>query len=616
MPPNRSIVESLAKRLEQTSVFKVNQGLAKALLPYAKIQNIYQRVQGVIPRFWFERLLKEMRVSVQVTDTDLRRIPKSGSLLAVANHPFGILDGAALGAILCRTRPDVKVMTNFLLAGVTELEEHCIFVDPFGQHRSAERNRQALKQALQWLHDGHMLAVFPAGEVSQLQLNKGVISDSKWNPMLARLVRKTGAAALPVFFRGTNSLTFHALGLIHPELRTAWLFNEFFHQKGKKVEVRIGTVVPARALADMPDDNAAIEYLRRRTYLLSRRPRNAIRLRPSGTLPFGRRAEQPIAPEADQQALVHEVERLDAHALLEETREFAVFVAKAQQIPAIVDEIGRLREITFRQVGEGVGRPRDLDSFDDYYLHLFLWDKQQKRVAGAYRMGACNQILASRGPEGLYTSSLFHFQPAFFQRVGPALELGRSFVVSEYQRKFAPLLLLWKGIGAYVARNPETPVLFGAVSISRVYSSASRELIVKYFESRQPDTLAQYVRPRRPFRPLPLHGWDCAHVSAVLRDLEDLGDSVSDLETDAKGIPVLVRQYVKLGGTVLAFNVDPKFSDVLDGLVCLDLRRTQPAALERYMGTEGLARFQQYHREYSAALVASFEERHRAHAFS
>jgi len=170
-------------------------------------------------------------------------------------------------------------------------------------------------------------------------------------------------------------------------------------------------------------------------------------------------------------------------------------------------------------------------------------------------------------------------------------------VVAEYQRKFASLLLLWKGIGAYVARNPETPVLLGAVSISRGYSSASRELIVKYFESRQRNPLSQFVRPRRPFRPPPLHSWNCAAVSTVLRGFEDLGHSVSHLETDAKGIPVLVRQYLKLGASVLAFNVDRNFSDVLDGLVCLDLRRTEPTALERYMAKDGLARFQQFHRE-------------------
>jgi putative hemolysin len=252
---------------------------------------------------------------------------------------------------------------------------------------------------------------------------------------------------------------------------------------------------------------------------------------------------------------------------VEETAEFSVFVARASEVPHILQEIRRLREITFREAGEGCGRSRDLDLFDDYYLHVFLWDKRRQRVAGAYRMAVCPKILSTRGPGGLYTSTLFHYQPEFFEKLGPALELGRSFVVGEYQRKFPALLLLWKGIAGYIARHPQTPVVFGAVSISSRYNSASRELIFRYFESRRCEGISGFVRPRRPFRPHPFQPWDCAGTSRVLQDLGDLGASVSDLEIDAKGIPILVRHYLKLGGTVLAFNVDSNFSDVLDGLV-------------------------------------------------
>jgi hypothetical protein len=247
------------------------------------------------------------------------------------------------------------------------------------------------------------------------------------------------------------------------------------------------------------------------------------------------------------------------------------------------------------EVGEGTGRSRDLDQFDDYYLHVFLWDNTKQQLAGAYRMGICPEILASRGPKGLYTSTLFRYRPQFFERLGPAAELGRSFVLPEYQRQFAPLLLLWKGIARYISHHPETPVLFGAVSISSRYSSASRELIVRYFESRQREEVSELVRPRRPFRPFRLRPWDGAAIGRSLRDLEDLGDSVSDLESDAKGIPVLFRQYTKLGGTMLAFNVDRNFSNALDGLVFVDLRRTDSFALERYMGKEGAHRFREYH---------------------
>jgi len=598
MPAGESLVDNLAEHLQHSAVFSSTKGLAAKLLPLDKIQELYGCVQASTHQSWFEDLLREMRVSFCVAETDLRRIPKNGAVLVVSNHPFGMLDGAALAALLSRVRSDAKIMTNFLLTGVAELQEHCIFVDPFNEAGSVEPNRLALKKALLWLRDGHMLAVFPAGEVSHLQLTGG-ITDPKWNPMIARLARRTGAAALPVFFHGRNSMAFQALGLIHPGFRTVGLMNEFLHQRGKTLDVRIGTVVPNSTIAGMQSDDEAIDYLRRRTYLLGQRHHRAVHFRSIADSPFPRKGHEPIALETDKEALAAEIRELSLEKRVEDTREFSVYVARAAEIPQVLQELGRLREITFRQVGEGCGRSRDLDQFDNYYLHVFLWDKCKQRLAGAYRMGVCPEILGTRGPGGLYTNTLFHFEPEFFEKLGPALELGRSFVVPEYQRQFASLLLLWKGIGAYISRHPETPVLFGAVSISSRYNAASRELIVRYFESRRSEGVSRLVRPRRPFRPFRFRPWDCAGTCRAVRDLEDLGDLVSDLETDAKRIPILFRQYAKLGGTLLAFNVDRNFSDVLDGLVLLDLRRTDSGALERYMGKEGLERFCRYHGLFS-----------------
>ena len=594
MPVGDSVAESLAERLPQSAWFSSAKGLAR-FLPFEKIQELYGRVQSSHHGLWFEALLHEMEISLSVSETDLRRIPKSGAVLAVSNHPFGMLDGVVLGALLTRVRSDVKIMTNYLLTGVAALQDRCIFVDPFNATGSIERNRLALKQALLWLRSGHTLAVFPAGEVSHLQLTAGGVTDPKWNPTIASLARSTGAAALPVFFQGRNSMAFQALGLIHPGFRTAWLMNEFLNQRGKTLDVRIGTAVPNSTIATLPSDEEAIDYLRRRTYLLNQRHTRTAHSRLVAGLPLPRKARQPIAPEMDKESLVAEINTLSAGHRVEDNRDFSVYVARAAEIPQVLQELGRLREITFRDVGEGCGRSRDLDKFDDDYLQIFLWDKRAQRLAGAYRMGVCPEILATRGPAGLYTSTLFHFDPEFFEKLGPALELGRSFVAPEYQRHFTSLLLLWKGIGSYIARHPETPVLFGAVSISSRYNSASRELIVRYFESRRREDISRLVRPRRPFRPFRFKPWDCAGTSRALRDLADLGDSVSDLEADAKSIPVLFRQYAKLGGTLLAFNVDRNFADVLDGLVLLDLRRTNPTALERYTGKEGLERFRRYH---------------------
>ena len=259
-------------------------------------------------------------------------------------------------------------------------------------------------------------------------------------------------------------------------------------------------------------------------------------------------------------------------------------------MPLLLQEVGRLRELTFRKAGEGTGKSRDLDSFDDYYSHILLWHKTKRELVGAYRAGNTAEILAEHGISGLYTSTLFRYDERVFQKLGPALELGRSFVRPEYQRQYAPLLLLWKGIARLVARQPEIPVLFGAVSISNDYNEASREMIYRFFEARmQEDELAGLIEPRRPFRPGLLRRWDCRGMLHALRDLDELSQPINDVESDGKGLPILLRQYAKVGGKLLGFNVDRKFSNVLDGLVVVDLRQTEPAVLERYMGREAAA---------------------------
>jgi putative hemolysin len=252
--------------------------------------------------------------------------------------------------------------------------------------------------------------------------------------------------------------------------------------------------------------------------------------------------------------------------------------------------------LTFREAGEGTGRPFDLDRFDRDYWHLLLWNKNKQELVGAYRAGSTAEILPRNGVDGLYTSTLFRYKPELFEKLGPALELGRSFVRPEYQRQYAPLLLLWKAIARLIASRPETPVLFGAVSISNNYSRASREMIYRFFEARRNhEEMAELIEPRRPFRPTRLRRWDCSALRYALHDLEELSQPVADVECDGKGLPILIRQYAKVGGKILGFNVDRKFSDVLDGLLVVDLRQTKFDLLERYMGREGLATFRRYH---------------------
>ncbi len=576
-------------------------GLAGRFAPVDKVRDLYRRVQRSPEGFRLEGLLAEMRVNWRVNSADRSRIPATGPVVVVANHPNGVLDGAILTVLLTCVRPDVKLLTNFLLSDIPELQKHCIFVDPFQTDRSAESNRKALREALAWLHLGGMLAIFPAGEVAHWQMPAGQFADPAWNDTAVRLIRRTHAAALPVFFCGHNSVGFHILRMIHPKRRRAFLLQEFLQQEGKEVEVRVGGAIPADAIESVANDVEAIDYLRWRTYLLARRSKSEISGPPSLRSRLASKIQQPVATAVPPELLEREIESLSTDRCLADNSEFAVYHATAREIPNLLLELGRVRELTFRRAGEGTGKKRDLDSFDSYYWHVLLWSKIKHELVGGYRAGSTSEILAERGVTGLYTSTLFRYDESLFQKLGPALELGRSFVRPEYQRQYAPLLLLWKGIAHLVATRPEIPVLFGAVSISNDYNEASREMIYRFFEARMmEDDLAGLIEPRRPFRPGFLRRWDCRSMCRALRDLDELSQPIIDIESDGKGLPILLRQYAKIGGKLLGFNVDRKFSNVLDGLVVVDLRHTEPAVLERYMGREAAANFRNIHRLVTA----------------
>jgi putative hemolysin len=607
MPSNQLHgAETRAEVLAHAAQFPGIPAFAEKFVSLDKVRGLYRRVQRSAEGFGLESLLAEMRVELRVDAADTARIPRTGAVVVVANHPFGMLDGAMLAVLLNRVRPDIKVFANYLLRDVPELARHCIFVNPFqgdhaGRTKQVETNRRALREALTWLQGGGMLAVFPAGEVSHWQLPQAEIADPVWNDTAVRLIRRTGAAALPIYFCGRNSVSFHLFGMIHPRLRTAFLLQEFLQQKGRAVEVRIGSEIPSESIASIEDDRGATEYLRWRTYLLGRRTPPEKSWSVAVQSKISEKLQEPVASAEPGEVLADELSQLAADRCLIENADFAVYLVKANETPRMLQELGRLREMTFRRAGEGTGKKRDLDRFDRYYWQVLLWHKTKQELVGAYRAGNTGEILPKHGVNGLYTSTLFRYDARIFEKLGPAVELGRSFVRPEYQRQYAPLLLLWKGIARLLARHADTPVLFGAVSISNEYSKASREMIYRFFEARmREDELAGLVErgmiePRRPFRPAGLRPWDCRAMCHALHDVEDLSQPITDVEADGKGLPILLRQYAKIGGKLLGFNLDRRFSNVLDGLVVVDLRKTEPGVLERYMGRDAADAFRERH---------------------
>ena len=533
------------------------------------------------PASFADGFLKNLDIRYEVQPSDVDRIPTSGAALVVANHPFGILEGPILLSILERVRPDYRILASTLLASTPVLHQRVIFVNPFEDADKGE-NGKALRACLSWLRSGGMLVMFPAGEVSHLNWGESAVADPKWNTTAARLACKVGCPTLPLFFKGANSIPFQMMGTIHPRLRTLNLARELCKKTKHVIHVRVGSPIPASVLSSYPEFEAATDYLRARTYLLLNRPGTQVPLV---------RTNRKVAERASSEKMTREVEAVGEAHLLAANADFKVLIADSKQIPNVLHEIGRSREETYREIGEGTGKSLDLDEFDEYYRHMFLWSTRDQRVAGAYRIAATADVLATRGIKGLYTSTLFHYERDFFEHIGPAVELGRSFIAREYQKQYAPLLLLWKGIARFVQSRPECPVLFGAVSISSDYNSLSRTLIVNFLNGHIDGKMSEWVRPRRGYRPKPLVPKHVKDLNRLLSSVEELSSSVQDLERDGKGLPVLIRQYLKIGGKMLGFNVDPNFSNALDALVMADLRRATTGMLERCMGRAGAAEF-------------------------
>jgi putative hemolysin len=326
------------------------------------------------------RILRAMRVELDIDDSSLLRIPETGPLIVVANHPFGGVEGLLLASLLRRRRPDVKIMANRLLGHIPSLRDLFILVDPFGGATAARSNTAPLKEALRWLGKGGVLGVFPAGEVSHFDVQRREISDPAWSDTVARIALHSGASVVPVFIEGSNGPLFQLMGLLHPRLRTARLPREFVNKCNSNVTMRIGHVIPPSRLGRFKSTGDLTAYLRIRTYL---QRSGAVATRP----PVVSQSLEAIPEPAENARVRKEIAALPDTALLVRHEQFSVFISAAMDIPIVLREIGRLREITFRSNNEGTGKAIDLDQYDAWYLHLFLWDDAAGEIAAAYRLG-------------------------------------------------------------------------------------------------------------------------------------------------------------------------------------------------------------------------------------
>ena len=573
-------------------------GLAERCIRLDQLNRVYASAHRQAGGESFvQKVLRVMNVNYIVTAQDRIKIPRTGAVIVVANHPFGMIEGLVLVDILQQVRPDTRILANYLLGRIPEMHDHFIFVDPFNEKHSTAANIKPMKECLRWMRGRGILGVFPAGEVAHLDWQTRSVQDPPWTEDIARLVRHAKASVVPLFFEGANGPLFQLAGMVHPRLRTAMLPREFMNKQHRTIRVRIGTPVPFKKSGGFANDENLVEYLRLRTYLLfhsgqtSENPRRCFFRFPLRKIKF-----EPLAKAVPNDELAAEVAALPIEQNLAQVDAYAVYYARADQIPRLLCEIGRLRELTFRKANEGGGHAFDLDRFDRHYLHLFIWHVPKNELVGAYRMGQADLIMRQSGIRGLYSSTLFKYDQRLMERLNPALEMGRSFIRPEYQRAYYPLFLLWKGIGTYISRNPRYISMFGPVSINNEYQDASRQLMVRFLKHNYFDyQLARLVKPRQPLPTVKIRYCDQRVLQNTVTSIEDISALIEDIEQDRQGMPILFKQYIKHGGRLLAFNLDPAFSYVLDGLFWADLRKNSPAIMLKFMGTQGYAHWQKYH---------------------
>ena len=539
------------------------------------------------PACFEDKILARMGVKININDLDIEKIPANGPLVIVSNHPFGAIEGIILSSIIRKRRPDYKIIANYLLGRIPELNDRFLLVNPFDVKNAVSSNVSPMKSAIKILKNGGAIAAFPSGEVSSFNLKTQKISDPEWNDNIARIAKITGAQVVTVFFNGSNSPLFQAAGVLHPTLRTALLPKEFMNKKDSVIDVRIGAPISAKKVATFPDPKELTAYLRFKTYLLGREFEiKKIQEKKNVVNYQAKIANSPLTTD-----LIKEIEILE-DAKLVSAGDYSVYCVKARQAPYLMRELGIAREETFRAVGEGTGLSMDLDEFDDYYYHLLLWNAKDNKLAGAYRIGQSDEIVLMKGVSGLYTSTLFKYSEKMFDKIKPALELGRSFVRKEYQRSFAPLFMLWKAIGEFIGNNPKYTKLFGPVSVSKEYSHLSQKMLLEYLSINKLDVeLNKLVKPRNPAK-FKKTKFDISGTSiANHKDFDRISSIISEIESDGKSAPTLLKQYLKIGGKIMSFNRDPLFSDVLDALIIVDLTKSSKDVLEKYFSQSALNNF-------------------------
>jgi len=538
------------------------------ILKISTINKIYNRNKHRSNLEFLDALLKEFKIRFEIPEEDLKRLPKEGAYITVSNHPLGGVDGILLLKLMIEQRSDFKIIANFLLHKIEPLIPYIMPVNPFENRKDVKSSLTGFKNALLHLKEGHPLGIFPAGEVSTYRDGK-LLVDKPWEAAAMKLAKKAKVPIVPIYFHAKNSPLFYRLSKISDTLRTAKLPSELLTQKNRVIKVRIGRPISVKDQEQHETLEEFSDFIRKKTYMLSNAFENPKILKNiSSSIKINKAPKKIITP-VNPLIMRSEVDDLRSKNFrLLQSKNYEVYLAPAATIPNILREIGRLREITFREIGEGTNKAIDLDHFDSYYYHMFLWDTEAECLAGAYRMGLGTEIYEAFGINGFYLQDLFRFESELHDMMSKSIELGRAFIIKQYQQKPMPLFLLWKGIVHTTLRFPNHKYLIGGVSISNRFSNFSKSLMIEFMKSHYYDPyLAQYVHPKKEFK-VKLKDADKDFVfDATEADLNKFDKIIDEIEPGALRLPVLLKKYIKQNARLIAFNVDPLFNNAVDGLM-------------------------------------------------
>ena len=546
--------------------------LAMSVLELNKVNKLYAPSADLNAKPFTEHMLKMYGVTYDNNSSEMNAIPKEGPFVVVANHPFGGIEGVILYDAIAKVRPDFKLMTNFILSHVSNLKDVVIPVNPFTNNPEWGSSVSGIKLAMEHLNQGHGLGVFPAGEVSRYNGND-FPEDIEWSVTIAKLVKKTGVPVIPLYFDGRNSKKFYRRAKLHSMLGTAMLPHELVNKCNKHIVMRIGKPIVPSDLAPYSDPKKLAAYLRARSYALEANI-NKEEVKTSSS-----KLEQ-LPPPLKSNLLINELNKIRKKSYLFTCAQYECYFADYDDIPNLMYELGRRREEAFRAIGEGSGKKLDTDKYDTYYKHLILWDKDENRLVGGYRLGIGGEIVEQKGIEGFYTSSLFKFKPQFKEVLKKSIELGRSFVTVDYQKDILPLMLLLKGLMMVVLNKKDVEYFIGPVSISNWYPKFYKSLMVKYISSEfSCDEYKDLVEARNPFEV------DFLRIDADILlenntgSVEKFDRYMMKLSNGDYRIPTLFKKYLKMQSKFLCFNVDPDFHDALDGLLLLEFKNIPESEL-------------------------------------